>query len=138
MVTQDNFLNLIEKIIESEFPEEKDIFNFEKKEIIENVFQDKQISTNVNFVNRGGVPSFEIILGYVSSIVGTFKTISEIYKMYKNDYNNQKVGSKEKKISELDELKLFWINDLVNAGMEKSKAKKIADRFIYDLIKVTQ
>lgn len=141
MVTQDNFLILIEKIIDSEFPEEKDIFAFEKKEIVDNIFQNKKISSSIDFINKGGVPSFEIILGYVSSIVGTFKTISEIYKIYRNNDNKKKDEAEKipvRELDELDRLKSFWINDLVNAGMEKIKAKKIADRFIYDLIKVTQ
>ena len=118
MVTQDNFLILIEKIIDSEFPEEKDIFAFEKKEIVDNIFQNKKISSSIDFINKGGVPSFEIILGYVSSIVGTFKTISEIYKIYRNNDNKKKDEAEKipvRELDELDRLKSFWINEIGRA-----------------------
>jgi hypothetical protein len=140
MVTQEIFLIFIEKIVDSEFPEEKNIFVFEKKEIVENLFQNNQNSVYVDFVNKGGVPSFEIILGYISTLIGTFKTISEISEIFRNNNNAKKNEIKQSGVSELDELKSFWINDLVNAGMEriKIKQKKIADRFIYDLINITK
>lgn len=128
---KENIENLIDKIVIDHFRDELLVYELDKKQLFKDAWNQNYIiqeASQFDGINQAGM-GIETILGCISTLVGTVKTIFELKK-----YFDTKTKSKKDVMTDFVSEK--WLAELQLAGLSPEKAQVITNTFSNDLEKL--
>lgn len=128
---KENIENLIDKIVIDYFRDELLVYELDKKQLFKDAWNQNYIiqeASQFDGINQAGM-GIETILGCISTLVGTVKTIFELKK-----YFDTKTKSKKDVMTYFVSEK--WLAELQLAGLSPEKAQVITNTFSNDLEKL--
>lgn len=128
---KENIENLIDKIVIDYFRDELLVYELDKKQLFKDAWNQNYIiqeASQFDGINQAGM-GIETILGCISTLVGTVKTIFELKK-----YFDTKTKSKKDVMTDFVSEK--WLAELQLAGLSPEKAQVITNTFSNDLEKL--
>lgn len=124
---------LVDKIVTNYFNDELPVFELDREKLFENAWNENyevQETNDFEGINKAAFP-IEMVLGCISTVVGTIKTIFDI---------NELMQKKEKETGhqslQVELVADKWLAQLQLAGLDKDKAQLIANTFSNDLEKI--
>jgi len=125
-MTEDNFKQLLKRIVDSHLPDEDLIFELEGDEIVESIFKMQNVNHTAiasNNLQAVDMSSAAAIVGLVPVAMTCYKTYLELRKLLHDD-----------KLIDQEEVRKSWLKKLRQHGMTEKKATLIVDDFTQDII----
>jgi len=120
---------LIDDIVKGYFPDEEPVYSLEKEMLFKNAWNNDFSNHQANGpgISQAGNAT-EIILGCIATVLGTIKTVMELYEL------SSKQNSKETDQTVNTELMARkWSAELQLAGLDIYKAEALTKQFSDDL-----
>lgn len=121
MKEEDELKSLVRKIIAEHFNSDLlESYEFESSELINKLYRSQDIIKDDKSklkTHEFGIGDAKTVVEFISLLVGTFKTIKELHKLFKNDKKSK------------DTVVVIWTQQLVESGIPQDKAAAIASQF---------
>lgn len=126
----ESYKTFLQKIVDQHLPNESLIFKVEGDSMIQELFENENISQETKNTQALGAADFasaSAVIGIVSVGLTCFKLILEIKKL-----------KKELKPVDTDKIKKAFENRLRRKGIKPKKAKRIAEDFALEMIELAK
>ena len=112
--------NFLDYLVEQEYSESKEIYDFEKEELLSRISSQKSENRRQS-LSKFGIP-IESIPQYLGVVLATITTIIEIVKLRKD------------KAPEKEQVKLYWEGALIELNLEKDQVNKILEKYTEKMV----
>lgn len=138
MINENQFISLAREIVDTHIPNEIAAFEIEASDIYYDILNGinpmKQKKKSGEHIRKEAGTSVVVVMEFIVLLWATYEALEKFVNKFRSTIKKQNSLSSRKKLEE--ELTMTWENTLIDAGMEQSKAHKIASNYSEHLMSI--